>query len=213
VTLPIYSDPPANITVTFDLIYLEEYQYLGLLSYIQDVRSRAILIRTVGGERETATQAFQQEARYWEQLTESTQKLVAEVSRLRTDFDLIVDPPSNTGYHRPYLAAFRTVFPNALSCYFVKTKSIEAGSNSVSFADLSAKTDVRKRPYDNLRECKSILIVDDIFSTGLTSSVIVQKLSSIVHENAQFTVACPLKMSAQNHPDNLHAIIAEMATE
>lgn len=126
------------------------------------------------------------------------------------EFDLIADPPSNTGYHRPYLAALHEAFPKSAYCYCVKDRHLEAGAGKLPFADLEQGMQLRSRADDTLGDRRSILIADDIFSNGLTASVVIRKLRQHVHADALYTLACPLRLPAKNDADELQRRIDAM---
>lgn len=208
VQIPIHPDATAPAQYVLGLHFLEEYKE-GLLSYIQDVRARAIQSRQVRFGRETASAALNFERRYWENLEDSCDRLVEQVRD--SDFDLIVDPPSNTGYHRPYLSALQRAYPHAAYCYLLKNSpGLESGPGEIRFTDLDHGTEFRFRTDDNLLERKSILIVDDILSKGLTAAVVVHKVRPHVHPEARFTLACPLRLPSEKETENLQAMIEEM---
>ena len=213
VKVPIHPDETVETQYLIDLHFLEEYKDKRLLSYIQDVRSRAIMVRRTAGNRETAGMSCRHEAEYWKRLGESCERLVEEVRTAGVAFDLIADPPSNTGYHRPYLTALQQAFPQAAYCYCVKDKKLEAGTGEIGFAALNDGTQFRRRDDDDLSGMRSILIVDDVFSNGLTSSVVVHKLRPHVHPDARFTVACPLRLPAKNEADELQQMLDAMRTD
>ena len=83
------------VNYRFQLYYDQDYQYgKGKYDYLHLVRSRRLF--TVDGHMKL-------EEDYWAGLERNRSEFAGGLSE---DFDLIVDPPSNSGYQRPFLSAF-----------------------------------------------------------------------------------------------------------
>jgi hypothetical protein len=104
--------------------------------------------------------------------------------------DLIVDPPSTRGYHRPYLSAFKQVYPHAFWLMFGKTAPPAPGP--IQLLGWSSTRKEVKAP-----DIHEILIVDDVYATGATAARIVEFLrQKPLPGDGHFHIAAPLLIPA-----------------
>jgi hypothetical protein len=131
---------------------------------------------------------------YYQQLSKSTLALLQQVNDTLIDF--ILSPPSRRHDAEPYRAAFRVHFPDAtdLSGAFARNGSVSAGeSRDVAslLASLSFSTTI------DLSSASSLLIVDDVYSSGTTAAAIVQLLCrNGLPSHTAITIAAPLYVGA-----------------
>lgn len=110
-------------------------------------------------------------------------------------FDLIVRPPSHRHDSEPYAAAVRAACNGAsdLSGRFAKVASVRAGN-------LSSVTELIQHmrctaTRDEVDTCQRIVIIDDVFSKGLSAAAVLQLLYDVgLPANAAVTVCAPLWM-------------------
>lgn len=149
----------------------ERFDYLHL------IRSRSFFSLPNPKEREEA---------YWSNLETNRW---AFVDGLGEQFDLIVDPPSRSGYHRPYLSAFLSRQPDVRCVRFMKSEPVK--SAPVNMPRLREVVSTVEK--SDLSEFRNVLLVDDVFSTATIAAVGLEKLREAgLSQQAQITVACPL---------------------
>jgi len=87
--------PQPPLQIRYRLCFDQYFQNgRGRFDYLHFVRSRGLF--TLPGYRQI-------EEAYWLDLERNRTDFA---SQLNESFDLLVDPPSNSGYHRPFLSAF-----------------------------------------------------------------------------------------------------------
>lgn len=210
--IPLHPDNTVPQQYPVTLYFEAHYDENKIWSYIQDVRARAIMQRRTKHGRETADKATQSEEAYWQRLNELRRSSAAFFLDQGIVPDLIVDPPSNTGYHRPYLSAFLTAYPHADYCYlFKKDITLESGTGKTSFMQMHEGTELRHRDDVDLAAKKTVLIVDDIFSKGLVAAVTIHKVKPLVNPDAAFLLFCPLRLPSRNPADELEEMMARMS--
>jgi hypothetical protein len=132
------------------------------------------------------------EENYWSSLDGFRHAFVGAIPGA---YDLLADPPSTSGYHRPYISAFKRRNPQVAWVYFWKNQPIKA--------DINKMDDLRKVVVitDSLMkgakpaQCHRVIIVDDVYATGVTAAVMVEKLwAAGLPAKAEITVACPLRV-------------------
>jgi hypothetical protein len=130
------------------------------------------------------------EENYWRWLDGFRQRFSIDCAKAIGNVDLIVDPPSTRGYHRPYLSSFKHVYPQAFWLMFGKTTP--SHPNPIELLGPSAQRKEVKAP-----DMHNILIVDDVFATGATAARIVDFLSQkALPNNVRFHIAAPLLIPA-----------------
>lgn len=129
--------------------------------------------------------------KYFEALPTAARALVAELGDLQPE--IVLRAPSRRRDAEPYLASIKRRFPNArdLSGSVHRVRDVSAGANpgAVSFAAHIALTNA-----DNLSQCSSALIVDDVYSSGTTASAIAFRLEQLgLPQDAEVSIAVPLR--------------------
>jgi hypothetical protein len=148
------------------------------------------------------------EEEYWAKLDAFRNQFANDIPG---SYDLLVDPPSSSGYHRPYLSAYKVVAPQVQWVYFWKNKPIKADINdldplraTVVLADSRCKGNFKKVPP---KACQKIIIVDDVFATGATATVIIEKLwAAGIPMTVELSIACPLRIPPDVQGKKLEAI-------
>lgn len=151
------------------------------------------------------------EEAYWADLDKYRHQFAAAIPGA---YDLLVDPPSTSGYHRPYLSAFKQRHPNLQWVYFWKNKPVKADINNmdelrkeVVYAAQRSKGSYKGIPAP---KCQRIIIVDDVYASGVTAAVIVEKLWGLgVPKTAEITIACPLRVPLQMQGQKLEVVNPE----
>ncbi len=140
------------------------------------------------------------EERYWNDLNHNRKDFAADCSQAIGQIDLIIDPPSTRGLHRPYLSAFKQPYKSVPWISLKKTAPIDVDAQKLdelrNVVDWGA--DSRNDPHRgalNLSSASHVLIVDDVFSSGSTAAVIVEFIRSRgVPSGAVYYVAAPLRI-------------------
>jgi hypothetical protein len=192
---------PNGAEIAYRLYYGHDYQSgAGAFDYLHRIRTRAVFANAHG--------AFAEEE-YWNQL-QQRRTLFANGLAGHEAIDLIVDPPSNSGYHRPFLGAFlrRIGFAKRM-VRFIKDTSVS--SFPANIAQLREHCRLYGEPPYGLEGFGNVLIVDDVFSTGTIVSVTIEKLIEAgLPQDAAFTLACPLRIPPPEppiDPDELNALL------
>lgn len=144
-------------------------------------------------------QADQLEEDYWTQLDAFRHAFAQSCAQKIGEIDALVDSPSLRGLHRPYLSAFKQQFPRTPWIRFKKTALVTADINNMDPLRQAVEID-NTGPYGaTVRPAtlRRLLIVDDVFATGATSAVIIEKLR-VKHtpDDMQVFIACPLLIPA-----------------
>ena len=125
---------------------------------------------------------------YWQSLNGLRQQFAIDCEDVIGNVDLIIDPPSTRGYHRPFLSAFKQVYPHAF--WLMLGKTTPPNPNPV---DLLGCSHIRQEV--NAPDMHNILIVDDVFSTGGTAARIVDFLmQKPLPDDVCFHIAAPLRI-------------------
>lgn len=169
--------------VRFDLQWLSTYDGgHNPFDYLQLVRTRSLV-------RFADVMAI--EENYWSRLPSLRESFATYV---QGEFDLIIDVPSNSGYHRPYLSALLAKRAGLRCVGLLKSTHHHAAPEK--FAALLAACTFVKDHDANLGSHHSVLIVDDVYSTGTTARVTITKLLGAgLPRDASIRVACPLRVS------------------
>jgi hypothetical protein len=179
------------VTVEYRLYYDHDYaQGNGKFDYLQLVRSRALFAKQ---------NAKQLEEGYWAGLQQNRSDFAAGLDE---PFDLIVDPPSNSGYHRPFLSAF--IAQTNFAVRVVRLiKNTHVRSCPENLGELRANIKFFGETPENLVDHMNVLVVDDVFSSGTIMAIVIEKLIAAgLSKDAMFTLACPLRMPpVANDPD------------
>jgi hypothetical protein len=153
----------------------------GTYDYLHFARSRGLF---------TLANAKQLEETYWRDLERNRSAFAAQ---LQEPFDLLVDPPSNSGYHRPYLSAFVRQLPRIPCLRFLKNTAERAHPDNIGI--LRACIKAMGSPQGQIGGITNVLIVDDVFSSGTIVTVVIEKLFEYgLPKDATITLACPLRM-------------------
>jgi hypothetical protein len=139
------------------------------------------------------------EEAYWHNLEKSRHDFAAACCSAIGAVDVLIDPPSLRGYHRPYLSAFKVVYPRVHWLVFRKNAAVNVNvgdldglCKAVEFVTDCPRDDIRKvRPS----EIKRILIADDVYATGATAAVIVEILwTKKLPPDVDVHIAAPLRI-------------------
>lgn len=192
---------PNEVEIAYQLYYGHDYNNgAGAFNYLHRIRTRAVFANALGG--------FAEEE-YWNQLQQRRTQFANGLAGYEA-IDLIVDPPSNSGYHRPFLGAFlRRIGFEKHMVRFIKDTAVS--SSPATIAQLREHCRLFGQPPYELEGFGNVLIVDDVFSTGTIVSVAIEKLIAAgLPQDAAFTVACPLRMLPPEppiDPDELNALL------
>lgn len=178
--------------VSFTLLYAHAYDFTQthLLNYLQSVRSHALAISPSGGQLEQD---------YWDAINGMRQRVVSLLEP-PDNYDAIVDPPSLSGNHRPYLAACHKAIGRGKPIIrMIKREPVSASTHTLhAMSECCCIKDPLGQPL-NIASLNSILIVDDVYATGKTVAVIVEKLRQRgLPPHVSITVACPLRVITQS---------------
>jgi adenine/guanine phosphoribosyltransferase-like PRPP-binding protein len=168
--------------VRFDLRYLTVYNGGRVVfDYLHLVRSRGL---------QTRSNAAAMEEDYWFRLAKLRETFAAAI---QGDFDLLIDVPSNSGYHRPYLSAVLSKYSQVRCVRFRKDSYLCANPEN---CDALVSTCHFIKDHDkDLANHHRVLIVDDVYSTGTTARVVITKLLGAgLAPNSSVVVACPLRV-------------------
>jgi hypothetical protein len=180
--------PPPPVKIPYRLCFDHFFQCgHGKYDYLQFVRSRGLLI---------LQDRRQFEETYWRSLEHNRTDFAAQ---LPDRFDLLVDPPSNSGYHRPFLSAFARQLKGVPCVHFLKNTHKRAHPDTVGI--LRATVKASGTIQGKLGKFINVLIVDDVFSSGTIGTVVIEKLREAgLPQTASITVACPLRMPPKDDP-------------
>jgi len=194
-TAPLQPDPTHNDLYPVELLFLTRYiPWDHPCSYIQHVRERKVYVYEYA-DAELRGKIRQQETDYFAQLETLRRSFADETCNAIPLVDLIVDPPSNSHLHRPYLAAIRDRLPDVGSVCFVKHKAISSSGKGCTVDDLYRTMQPRAHEEVDVRlkDKRRVLIVDDAFASGKTAAAVIRHLKPRMSEaETQFIVACPL---------------------
>jgi adenine/guanine phosphoribosyltransferase-like PRPP-binding protein len=163
---------------------MEEHSTRSFLSYLQAVRSGTLFVADRHGL----------ENQYWSELERVRTNFAQAVVAQGGSFDLIVDPPSRSGLHRPYLVAMRQLCPTVEHCRFVKRRDVSSGESGTSRDDLAQAIEIRGAGEADALKPSKVLIVDDVFATGRTAAVLIDALTPLVAPGAEYTLACVIRV-------------------
>lgn len=162
---------PNNVTV--DLYYAHDYPG-GPFDYFQHARTHTLF---------RMKNLHQIEEAYWDGLQ---QNRTAFANQIVPGFDLIIDAPSNSGWHRPFVSAVRARFPAIPCISFIK--------DPINAAIIRAYQNL----VPGLAQATRVLIVDDLYSTGTMAAAIIHRLHGYGLDPAvPFDLACPLRIPPQ----------------
>ena len=165
----------------------------GAFDYLHRVRTRAIA---------TSANGYIPEEAYWRNLN----NLRTQFAGLLPDplmFDLIVDPPSNSGYHRTFLSACHSRIGLAKRMIrFVKDTHVSSSPENIdALREHCHIVQPLGEPAPNLVGFHNVLIVDDVYSTGTILTVVIEKLRAAgLPVAAAITLACPLRVPLPEPP-------------
>jgi hypothetical protein len=197
--------PPAPTPIPYTLLFEEYFSNgTGKYDYLHLVRSRHLFLMTQGR---------QIEERYWNDLNTNRHSFARQ---LTGTFDLLVDPPSNTGYHRPFFSAVAAQHQGIQRVHFKKDTSEQSQPSKLNW--LRAGVAAIGQSQGRLGGCNDVLIIDDVFSTGTIATVVIEKLLEAgLSEQARITLACPLRMPPTDpltaDADAIERMVSEMAEE
>ena len=181
-SVPLVGNGPKQ---TIDLFWAAHYADRTILNVLQWIRD---------GRLAGMPEQQEAEAMYWARLDGFRGRLAGFFRDRGFRFDLIADPPSRGGQHRPYLDAFRTLWPKAVGCYFVKHRPVNSGDPGTTLKSLRRAISLGPLPKPGaVKRAERVLIVDDVIATGRTIAVLVEKLRPVIGPAATFTVVCPLR--------------------
>jgi hypothetical protein len=177
--------------VTAELYYMHDYGSGGAFNYIQHARTNSIFM---------VPDPPKFEEKYWHDLEKNRSDFATQIP---TEFDLIIDAPSNSGWHRPFTSAVCRVFPGIPFINFIKETNgpgIKAFNNNVAGWD----------------QAKRVLIVDDVFNPGKIAASVIDRLQQYsTNQLATFMIACPLRVPAPagGSIDDINAAVEEILSK
>jgi hypothetical protein len=181
---------------TFVFITLANYAAGSTLDYLQFVRGQHYAAQ--GGENSGTAYL------YWRNLCARVKDLVDEV---RLHYNLAANPeagpgailrvPSGRNLNCPYHGAIKPIFANTTDISANITKgNVSSGDPNSAFNDVFDDINiVDEGDLPDLTGNPSVLIVDDVFSTGKTVVAIIQKLQQYFPAETAYVVACPLRIA------------------
>jgi hypothetical protein len=181
---------------TFVLITLGNYDAGNTLDYLQFVRGQHYAAQ--GGENSGTAYL------YWRHLCARVRDLVDDV---RLHYGLAANPdagpcailrgPSGRNLNCPYYASIKPIFANTNDISANITKgNVSSGDPNSTFNDVFHDIDiVDQGDLPDLTGNPSVLIVDDVFSTGKTGVAIIEKLQQHFPAETAYVVACPLRIA------------------
>lgn len=139
------------------------------------------------------------EEQYWHDLEPFRHRFAQACLGVIGNIDLLIDPPSSRGYHRPYVSAFKQAYPTVAWWKFDKTGSASADiKNLDALRCVTRLTMMRnKGVFTEVKKgsLKRLLIVDDVFAMGCTAAVIVEKVFGMnVPSGVEIHIAAPLRI-------------------
>jgi hypothetical protein len=172
---------------TFDLAYLALFGH-GSPSYIQYARTGNL----PNGENSAIAES------YWAELPHLRRELVNIVrGHLGVDIDpsAILRAPSGQTLHCPFFGGIQAQYGGVenLSRYISKG-GVNSGAPGVNFNAVLAAYQIVNQPLPQLSDPATIIVVDDVFNTGKTITVIMELLAPHVPEDTSYILACPLKV-------------------
>lgn len=186
VTLP--TQPiPTNAILHYEVDYTQGRHQLDFLHLIR----QGILFGMQNGV------ALEED--YWSKLDGFRHQFAVDCETAIGPIDLMIAPPSHRGYHRPYVSAFKQVYPRVCWIVFGKTAAVSADIRNMDdlrkalkvIADNPSTTPVKAKDISRL------LIADDVFATGTTAAVVVEFLQSKgMPVTTDIHIAAPLRIPA-----------------
>jgi hypothetical protein len=165
----------------------------GAFDYLHRVRTRAIAKSANGHIPEEA---------YWRNLN-NLRTQFADLLPNPLAFELIVDPPSNSGYHRTFLSACHSRIGLAKRMIrFVKDTHVSSSPENINaLREHCHIVQPLGEPAPNLAGFHNVLVVDDVYSTGTILTVVIEKLRAAgLPADAAITLACPLRIHPPEPP-------------
>lgn len=195
--VPLLVPAPSDLHAV-EVLYLVKYNSSTAWShpccYIQHVRERKVYVYDYE-DPDLRLRMRAQEEEYYASLDRIRSDFASSVLAAEPSIDLIVDPPSNSHLHRPYLSSIRNRVPEIDSMCFVKHDHTSSSVSGTTVDDLSRSMKPRASPEidSRIKDKQCIVVVDDAFATGKTAAAIVQCLKRrITAPQARFLIACPL---------------------
>jgi hypothetical protein len=174
--------PTAGAATSATLYYEHSYNLLGghQLNFLH-------LIRQVNVFLNIQNQHALEET-FWHDLDAMRAAFAAAVVAILPDVDMLVDPPSTRGYHRPFLSSFKQTY-NVPCLMLQKTRLPAAPVAALGMTPNQANVPSANR--------QTILIVDDVYATGATAARVIDFLRKFpLPEDVQFHIAAPLLIPA-----------------
>jgi hypothetical protein len=129
------------------------------------------------------------EESYWHDLDATRVAFAAAVAAVLPDVDMLVDPPSTRGFHRPFLSSFKQT-------YNVPCLMLRKTGQAPPAAPVAALGMTPNQAAVPPADMHTILIVDDVYSKGSTAARVIDFLQGFPLPNdVQFHIAAPLLIS------------------
>lgn len=159
-----------------NLYYFREYKFAGDIQYLQSIRSGAIT------EESLIALSYKAMAQFY------ASRLAAMVGG---SYDAIVMAPSSRNDAEPYFEALKQTAAIDCTSRFSRTNTARAGESTTTLTDLLQAIEYEREGDES--ELKSLLIVDDVFSSGKTVRALVSKLRDAgLQPDCRIVVAVPL---------------------
>lgn len=185
--------------VSCQLLYAHSFgMHPYVFDYLHQVRTRSLF------------QVAGREDPYWQSLETNRQRFA---KGLPLPVDVLVDAPSNSGYHRPYFSAVAAKTRHKALVHFCKDTFVK--SDPANIASLRASIKIFGVKPD-LSSYISALIIDDVYSSGTIATVVSENLFDAGFPvNGAITIACPLRIDHdQPTLDDIESILnPEPATD
>lgn len=136
------------------------------------------------------------EEAYWEKLNSFRMAFARECASRIGEIHVLVDVPSDTGFHRPYVSAFKQVYPNCYWRRYVKATTIDPRAPRINELRRTVRftSESDRRPIQR-DEWRLVLIPDDVFATGDTARVVLEEMfPSGLPGDLVVHLACPLRI-------------------
>lgn len=180
--------PTANGPTPATLYFEHDYSRGGhWIDYLHLIRQQSVFLHLPDPDK--------LEEEYWSHLDTFRQQFANDCLQEIGNVDIIIDPPSIRGYHRPYLSAFKKL-NNIYWLILAKTTPADSGDIEALRKSVKVMGDSHCHKRVRSSDMHNIVIVDDVFATGNTAAVIIELLrQKKLPGDVRFHITAPLLIS------------------